>query len=95
MSDLDDVMRGVFVIGGDVEANQDALTVQVPHLRQRPQEAPVLRRPLILSAEPIPNNGPAKLGLFERSQHGFGVQLLQYSYNTHTHTWRDSKKMRC
>lgn len=89
MSDLDDVMRGVFVIRGDVEANQDALTVQVPHLRQRPQEAPVLRRPLILSAEPVPNSGPPKLGLFECSQHGFGVQPLQCSYNTH------SKKMRC
>lgn len=90
MSDLDDVMRGVFVIRGDVEADQDALTVQVPHLRQRPQEAPVLRRPLILGAEPVPNDGPPKLGLFERFQNGFGVQLLQYSCNTQT----DSKKVR-
>ena len=40
-SDLDDVVGGVFVVRGDVEADQDALTVQVSHIRQRPQEAPL------------------------------------------------------
>lgn len=91
MSDLDDVVGGVFVIGGDVQANQGALTVQVPHLCQRLQEAPLLRRPLKLPAEPIPHNRPPKLGLFQRLQHRFGVQLLQYSYVS---THREIKKLK-
>lgn len=41
MSDLDNVVRGVFVIRGDVQANQDALTVLIPHRCQRLQEAPL------------------------------------------------------
>lgn len=41
MSDLDDVVQGVFVIGGDVQANQDTLTVLVPHFCQGLQEVPL------------------------------------------------------
>lgn len=80
MSDLDHVVGGVFVIGGDVQANQHTPAVQVPHRRQRLQEAPLLRRPLIVPAEAIPHNRPPKLGLFQRFQDWFGVEDLQYSY---------------
>lgn len=80
MSDLDDVVWGVFVIGGDVQSYQDALTVLVPHLGQSLQEAPVLCGPLVVSAEPFPHNGPPEHSLFECFQHWFGVHVLQYSY---------------
>lgn len=80
-SDLDDVVGGVFVIRGHVQANQDALTVEVPNVRQRLHKAPLPRRPLVVPPEPVSHDGPAELGLFQRLQHRLGVQLLQQSWN--------------
>lgn len=79
-SDLDDVVGGVFVIRGHVQANQDALTVDVPHVRQRLQKAPLPRRPPVLPPEPVSHHGPPELGLFQRLQHRLGVQPLQYTW---------------
>lgn len=76
-SHLDDVVGGVFVVGRDVQADQDTLAVLVPHLRQRPEEAPLLRRPLVLPARHVAQNWPSKLGLSQRLQHRLGVHLLQ------------------
>lgn len=80
-SDLDDVVGGVFVIGGHVQPNQDALAVLVPHVRQRLQEAPLPRRPRVLPPEPVSHHRPAELGLLQRFQHGLRVQPLQHSWN--------------
>ena len=90
ISDLDDVVWGVLVVGGDVQADQDALAVLVPHLHQGLQEAPVSRRPLMLAAELVPHDGPPELWLPERSQHGFGVHLLQHGFRIHTHKNEES-----
>lgn len=79
MPDLDDVVGGVFVVRGHVQANQDALTVEVPHVCQRLYKAPLPRRPLILPPEPIPHDRPAELGLLQSFQDRLGVQLLQNS----------------
>lgn len=65
ISDLDYVVRGVFVIRGDVQTYQDALAVLVPHLCQRLQETPLTLRPLVLAAKPIPHHRPPKLRLSE------------------------------
>lgn len=89
-SDLDDVVGGVFVIWGDVQANQDALTVLVPHLCQCLQEVPLTCRPLILPSKPIPHNRPPKLQLFKCFQHRFGVHLLQCSYVSRHTTIKNS-----
>lgn len=82
MSHLDDVVRGVFVIWGHIQADQDALTVQVPYTRQCLHEAPLTRRPLILPTKPVPHDWPPKLWLFQGFQHWLGIQLLQYSYGS-------------